>query len=315
MVIWSGDLDSQKSHHPEGMERLLRARAWAGRERYREVCHAKRHPLADSEQVRERSGIVEGTAGKGEKEEKGNLEHQPGYQLTSKEVIRTFGWMMCLDGGTLYLKRGERRVAWKPTILEANHLRAMSTSGQLKVTHHLSQTQPFRLFLVDPEQRWSSCPRGHRRCIPENANVTDHLTRHSQGPSYERALARGHVGHLTSSGCHVFRGFLNLPSTCTLNHAILWLFADDEYVEISPKSSQNCPLALLRAPEDTPSVFVAVRPRIFFVWSSTALGLQEAFLHPKNAGDFGRPGVRTSSTDSPPGDVGGSLLAVRRSPD
>lgn len=49
--------------------------------------------------MRERSGIVEGTEGKGEKEEKGNLEHQAGYQLTSKEVIRTFGWMMCKEGG------------------------------------------------------------------------------------------------------------------------------------------------------------------------------------------------------------------------
>jgi len=63
------------------------------------VCHAKRHPLADSEQVRERSGIVEGTEGKGEKEEKGNLEHQPGYQLTSKEVVKAFGWMMVRTGG------------------------------------------------------------------------------------------------------------------------------------------------------------------------------------------------------------------------
>jgi len=82
--------------------------------------------------------MVEGTESKGEKEETGNLEYQPGYQLTSNEVIRTFGWMMCMSGGALYLRHGERRVAWKPIILEANHLRAMSTLGQLKVTHHHS---------------------------------------------------------------------------------------------------------------------------------------------------------------------------------
>jgi len=42
--------------------------------------HTKSHPLADSEQVRERSGMMEGNEGKGEKEEEGNREYHPGYQ-------------------------------------------------------------------------------------------------------------------------------------------------------------------------------------------------------------------------------------------
>ena len=100
MLIRSGGPDLQENHHPEGVERLLRTRTWVGRDWYREVGHAKRHPLADSGRVRERSGTVEGTEDKGEKEEKGNLEYQPGYQLTSKEVIRTFGWVMRTNGGS-----------------------------------------------------------------------------------------------------------------------------------------------------------------------------------------------------------------------
>ena len=100
VVVWSGDPDSQESHHPEGTERSFRPRVWVGRYRFQEVGHANMHPLAGSEQVRRVSGIVEGTEETGEKEGKGNLEYQPGYQLTSKGVTRTtFGWMMRTDEG------------------------------------------------------------------------------------------------------------------------------------------------------------------------------------------------------------------------
>ena len=97
--IQSDGPNSQENHRPEGTEKLLQAQAWAGRYWYREVGHPKRHPLSGSGRVRVISGIVEETEGKEEKEGKGNLEHQPGYQLTGKELIKTFGWVMRTDGG------------------------------------------------------------------------------------------------------------------------------------------------------------------------------------------------------------------------
>jgi len=51
-----------------------------GVERHGEAGYAKRDPLADSEQAREGSGIVERNQGKGKKEEEGNREYQPGYR-------------------------------------------------------------------------------------------------------------------------------------------------------------------------------------------------------------------------------------------
>ena len=104
--------------------------------------------------MRERSGIIEGTQGSEEEEEEGNREYQPGYQaqLKSREVMKAFGWMVRMDGGRCVLiKRSERRTVWEPTsyrfrVLEANHLCAMSASGQ--VTHHPCLFETFQVFLV-----------------------------------------------------------------------------------------------------------------------------------------------------------------------
>jgi hypothetical protein len=47
--------------------------------------------------------MVEGTESKSEKEGKGNLDNQPGYQLGIKWV-KTFGWMRWNVGRTLVIK-------------------------------------------------------------------------------------------------------------------------------------------------------------------------------------------------------------------